>query len=152
MTRRAFTIPGQPVGKKRPRTFLQGGKVITTTPPETREYEKRVLLCAKAAGVCREATAKPLSVTVRAFMGDARRRDLDNVIKSITDALNGHAFNDDTQIVELHGSKSIDRENPRAEVEIVEIDRGCMACEAGSMNHVDPCGCRCHAANRRGDE
>lgn len=44
-------VPGKPVGKAPARTFLQGGRVVTTTPPNVRAWE------AKAAALMREAWA-----------------------------------------------------------------------------------------------
>lgn len=58
-------------------------------------------------------------LSVRAYFPDARRRDLDNLIKSVADALNGVAYRDDTQIVQLGESeKHVDKLNPRTEVRL----------------------------------
>jgi len=57
-------------------------------------------------------------VSIRAFVPDARRRDLDNLLKASLDALT-HAglWEDDSQIKRLSIEHcGIDRENPRLEV------------------------------------
>lgn len=58
----------------------------------------------------------PLSITVRVFR-PAKRGDLDNTAKVLLDALNGHLYNDDSQIVELHMFRHDDKSNPCVEVE-----------------------------------
>ena len=48
------------------------------------------------------------------FMQDRRTRDLDNWVKSVTDALNKLVYDDDGQIDELHAVRDYDKKNPRA--------------------------------------
>lgn len=57
-------------------------------------------------------------VTVNAYMPDARRRDVDNVLKASLDALSAaRVYEDDSQIVKLTVERmGIDRERPRLEV------------------------------------
>ncbi len=47
--------------------------------------------------------------------------DLDNRIKILCDSLKGVVYNDDAQIVEIHAWLHDDKQNPRAEVEIREV-------------------------------
>jgi Holliday junction resolvase RusA-like endonuclease len=47
-----------------------------------------------------------------------KRGDLDNYAKVLGDALNGVAYHDDSQVVELHMWRHDDRKSPRVEVEI----------------------------------
>ena len=47
-----------------------------------------------------------------------RRGDLDNFAKVLGDALNGVAYHDDSQVVELHMWRHDDKANPRVEVEV----------------------------------
>lgn len=58
-----------------------------------------------------------VSVTMR-FFRPARRGDLDNRIKIMLDALQGHAFHSDSQVGILHAVRLEDKTNPRVEVEI----------------------------------
>ncbi len=62
----------------------------------------------------------PLEVSIVAWLPDARRRDVDNLLKAPLDAL-AHAgiYDDDSQIADLSIRKAgIDRANPRLEIEI----------------------------------
>lgn len=77
-----------------------------------------------AVGLVARATAlRPLSCEVRLVVRVYRPRrvgDLDNTLKVLCDALNGHAWMDDRQIVEIHAQRHDDKANPRVEVEIHE--------------------------------
>lgn len=53
-------------------------------------------------------------------MFPTKKPDIDNIAKSILDALNKLAYRDDTQVVTLHMEKHY-AEDPRVEVEIEEI-------------------------------
>lgn len=63
----------------------------------------------------------PVRLTLT-FYRPAKRGDLDNGIKVTLDALNGHAYNDDSQIVEIHAYRREDKRNPRVEVDIVPME------------------------------
>lgn len=62
-----------------------------------------------------------IALDIKAHMPDSRRRDLDNLIKSVQDALQAaRMFEDDSQIVDLRIRRAgVDRDNPRVEVLIV---------------------------------
>jgi len=107
-----FTVPGEPVPKARPRA----GKGKVYTPRRTLAYEARVRQAARAG--CRVAYQGPVTLVVDFYLGTRRRVDVDNLLKSVADALNGVAYGDDTQVVCLVGTKRLDRQNPRAEVRL----------------------------------
>jgi crossover junction endodeoxyribonuclease RusA len=112
-----FIVPGQPVPKARPRAG-KGGRIYT--PAETVKAESTIRLLAKRAGCpCLGGLVK---LSVSFYRADARRCDVDNLTKLVQDALNGLAYVDDSQIVWLTAVKAIDRENPRTEVEIEEVE------------------------------
>lgn len=99
----AFFVPGPPVGKERPR-MTRSGRVYT--PKRTVEYERKVRLCALAAGVRRKARPAAIALRVHIFVRNPRARpDADNIAKAICDALNGVAYDDDAQVVDLHARK-----------------------------------------------
>lgn len=120
-----FTIPGKAVPKGRPR-MTKSGKVYT--PAETQKYEYKVMDCFMTAypnfskftqplwvRIC-ESRAMPTSWSVKMkqkMWGEpcGTRPDLDNVMKSVLDGLNGIAFRDDNQIASLHGEKRWDYDN-----------------------------------------
>lgn len=83
--------------------------------PEARAYALAV------AAACRKARLTSLAgdVVVTLHLYRPRRAgDLDNRIKVTLDALRGHAYADDDQVVELHAYRHDDKANPRVEVEV----------------------------------
>lgn len=131
-----FTVPGVPIGKGRPR-FMKNGH--TYTPQKTREYEDKVVQCWKcqsgkgfAAGVPLKAEInayfpipKSLSKKRRAALNGTphtKKCDADNVAKAILDALNSHAYNDDSAIALLTVRKYQTTGASRVEVIIEEAE------------------------------
>lgn len=132
-----FEIPGDPVPKGRPRFARRGTFVQTYTDSKTIEYETRVATKARMA----IGSSEPLKghLTVYLYLRYAvpasyskkrteaclngleypKRVDLDNCYKSITDAMNGIVYADDSQIVEAHILKCYSLE-PGANVMIQE--------------------------------
>jgi Holliday junction resolvase RusA-like endonuclease len=119
----AFVVAGHPVPKGRPRSA--GGRWYT--PKSTAEYERRVKGAAWAAlvlaGFARYGSAWPKGARFRLELmivpGNARRFDLDNVAKAVCDALNGIAWDDDSQVWTLVIRRGeIDRTSPRVEVKV----------------------------------
>jgi Holliday junction resolvase RusA-like endonuclease len=119
-----FRIPGEPVAKGRPRSFIRGGHVGHYTPEKTARYENLVRLAAQQAMAGREPEQGAVAITVRAYMtipaswslrkqkqaalGDitpTKRPDLDNIIKAIKDGANGVVWRDDAQVVDVRASK-----------------------------------------------
>lgn len=62
----------------------------------------------------------PVVLTLR-YYRPARRGDLDNRLKQLLDSLQGHLFNDDAQVVEIHAYQADDKHNPRVEVECTPL-------------------------------
>ena len=89
------------------------GRIVKTAA--ARAYQQGVKLRALAQG-CRPISG-PLAVTVQWFRA-ARRGDLDNQLKVVLDALQGAAYRNDNQIVELHAYRLEDRQNPRLQIAI----------------------------------
>ena len=118
-----FEILGEPMGKQRPRFVRVGNFTRTYTPKETVNYENWVKLSYQNFGGENFADA-PLRTEVyiyckipKSFSKKKRQEaiddkifpqktpDIDNCCKIIFDALNGIAYNDDKQIVELKAIK-----------------------------------------------
>lgn len=134
----SFTIPGEPVGKGRPRFSRKTGRVYT--PSATTAYEERVRFrFREQCEVPDEPLTGPVSIYVEAGFGIPKRAtkaqreamladqiqplkkpDADNILKIITDPLNGILWKDDSQIVNAHVSKFFNNA-PRV---IVEIEIG----------------------------
>ena len=109
-----ITILGSPIPKARARVV--NGHAYT--PAATTAYARRVAWAAREAGIDETLWAAPLVVTCWFFMANRRRADLDNLIKAATDPLIGVVYKDDSQIVDIEAHKCLDRQNPRAVVEI----------------------------------
>ncbi len=74
------------------------GRIVIS--PEGRAYRERVTGILRSAGV--QPMSGSLAVSIEAYPPDRRRRDLDNLQKSLLDSLqHGGAFHDDAQIVWL---------------------------------------------------
>ena len=110
-------IPGDPVGKGRPRFARIGRSAVRAfTPAKTKAYETKIGLLAmsKRTGTILQG---PVSVDVVAIFKRPKRLmrkkdldgllwhqgkpDLDNVIKSVLDGLNGVIYEDDKQVVRI---------------------------------------------------
>jgi Holliday junction resolvase RusA-like endonuclease len=57
-------------------------------------------------------------VSIAFYFATKRRRDLDNQNKLILDALTGIAYDDDSQIAELHLYRAYDAKRPRIEISL----------------------------------
>lgn len=137
----SFFVPGDPVGKARPRVV--DGHAYT--PSKTKAYEHAVRLAYREAAIGRGAGLTPIpkstgvdisvwcyyripksaSKSRRAKMLDweikpMKKPDLDNVLKVVADALNGVAYEDDCQIVVMSASKRYS-ETPGIRVAVGEV-------------------------------
>ena len=128
----SFTVPGEPVAKGRPRSFVRNGHVAHYTPDRTARYENLVKLAASQAMGDRAPAEGAVRLVVRAVFAIPaswsqrkraaavgalviKRPDLDNVIKAVKDGANGVVWRDDSQVAELVSSK-VYGEAPRVDV------------------------------------
>jgi len=86
------------------------------TSREARDYKKNAGLDARSQGAV--IMPGPLQVSVDVYR-PRRIGDLDNQIKILFDAMNGIAWSDDSQVVDIHLRRFDDKDNPRLEVEIL---------------------------------
>lgn len=124
----AFTVPGQPVGKGRPRIGKVGQHARMFTPAKTANYEDTVRYAAHQAmggGLPLLCPARvrldivlqiPASWSLRKQQRAAdgleyptTKPDIDNVEKAIFDACNGIVWRDDVQVVEVEKRKRYGR-------------------------------------------
>lgn len=119
ITNVAFTVPGIPVGKGRPRATSAGGRARLYTPAKTVAYEGLVshaaaqamgghaplagaclveldITCPVPASWSKRKQAAALAGTIY----PTTKPDKDNVIKAIYDAMNGIVWRDDVQAVD----------------------------------------------------
>lgn len=119
-----FVVPGEPVGKGRPRAFRMGAGVRMFTPDKTARYENLVAMAAQQAMGGRAPMEGPVEldlvlITTPPASWSKKKRaaalggefppetkpDWDNVGKAICDAMNGIVFIDDKQVADAQVRK-----------------------------------------------
>lgn len=117
MSKVSFTIEGHPVGKQRPRV----AKGHAYTPKKTRDYEELVAQCAALAMGATETFSGEVVLSLRAFVA-GRAPDLDNIMKSVADGMNGIVYEDDHQIASAFLSRcKVPKAQERVEVVVQEM-------------------------------
>ena len=135
---REFKIPGKAQAKQRPRMGRSG---IVYTPKETLVYENYVKMCysdyanqfgwlpyenqVRAEIEVLVAVPKSDSKTkkkakIEGMIRPTVKPDCDNLAKSILDSLNGLAYHDDKQVVELVVKKYY-AENAEVKIKLSEV-------------------------------
>jgi Holliday junction resolvase RusA-like endonuclease len=118
-----FTVPGRPIGKQRPRVTMRGGFARAYTPKQTHEYENLVKTSYRSYNGLNKLEG-PISADINIYFEPPKslsrkkkehlvnenswytsKPDTDNLIKSILDALNGLAYEDDSQVCEIYTQK-----------------------------------------------
>lgn len=131
-----LTIPGNPIGKGRPRVTRYGAY----TPEKTKNYETLVQELFIIAYPYHKPLEGPVEMLISAYfpipksytkgkklaaehnvIRPTKKPDVDNIQKIIGDALNGLAYKDDSQIVTSEIQKWYTSEGPRVEVIIKEV-------------------------------
>ncbi len=130
-----FTVPGTPQQWRRART--QKGRYFVDA--QTLAYKEKIALYARQAGVellegpvrmtlvCYWQSRKPdLKKNPRTIEWMDKRPDIDNILKVYLDALQGIAFFDDGQVVNVDARKFRARQGDeaRVQVSIHQISRG----------------------------
>ena len=133
----SFVVPGEPMGKGRPKFDTRGPYVRAVTPQHTINYEtlikmeyerryegfafpKEVPLCMRIVAYCsipKSASKKKILAMLSNLLFPTKKPDWDNIGKVVCDALNKIAFYDDSQITDGRVLKRYS-ENPRLEVTI----------------------------------
>jgi Holliday junction resolvase RusA-like endonuclease len=116
-----FTVHGDPVPQPRARVSTRGGFARAYIPRQhpVHAYRDGIAITAKTVGAT--VTENAVSVTILATFGRPKshmnklglkktapllpREDVDNLAKSVLDALTGVAWHDDKQVSCLHVSK-----------------------------------------------
>ena len=113
-----FTVLGAPRGKERPRAAKLRDRTVVYTPKKTRDYEREIATAYLTQ--CRGMFSGAVAIEIHAYyeipksasrkrvldMVSDRERptkkpDGDNIAKAVCDALNGVAYKDDSQVVDL---------------------------------------------------
>lgn len=130
----SFTVLGKPQGKARPRFDSRSGRAYTAKA--TRDYEEHVRLSyIQSCGNVRlsgeieahiiaffpipKSTSKSkLAAITEGKISPTVKPDVDNIIKSVLDALNGLAYKDDSAVVRVSAWKKYS-ESPRVIVRLI---------------------------------
>ncbi len=134
-----FVVPGNPQGKGRPRVGKIGNHARMFTPEKTVAYEGLIAMACQKSMQGRELILGPVLLEMRmlhmvpkswsrkrreaALQGEIMptvKCDADNCLKAVCDALNGVAWRDDTQVVNVSLSKRY-ADVPRVEVRVVQL-------------------------------
>ena len=135
---RKLNLKMKPIPKARPRL----GKYGTYTPKTTVDYEKAVQLAYQKQFKNEKPFDNPVQMEVTFYFQvpksytkkhrlefarenkpHTKRPDLDNLVKAVTDALNGLAYKDDSQIYSMVIQKWETLEESNIEIKIQEDER-----------------------------
>lgn len=135
----AFTVPGAPQGKGRPKVVKIGGFTRMATPAKTVAYEGLVAHAAQVAMAGRQMMDRAMGCNVfidapvpaswsakkqrQALAGEVlptTKPDADNVVKAVFDGLNGVLWRDDVLVVDLRVRKRY-AATPCVRVEVWEL-------------------------------
>lgn len=126
-----FEIPGKPMGKQRPRVTKWG----THTPEKTVNYEtlvKEIYVINKFQmlqgpitadviikyDIPKSTSKKQKELMLQDEIKPCKKPDIDNILKIIFDSLNGIAYKDDSQIVQVSCRKMY-AEEPKVIVKFI---------------------------------
>lgn len=115
-----FVVPGDPASKARARFTSRGSASRAFTPEKTRQAEERVAWAARQAGWRRPEGDMGFGLLCVFFTKGYQRRDVDNMIKLVSDGLNKIVYEDDSQITEVSGRVVRGDEHPRTHVMVYE--------------------------------
>lgn len=138
-----FATQGEPVSKARARFTGYGSKVRAYTPEKTLTAEAAVAAAFRKVGGTFEPDKEvTFGVDITFHSGTRQRRDIDNMIKLILDGLNGVAWVDDTQVMDVVARKRfVDRADARTEVTVYRVGRmsrltqPCVRCGAAFVTY-----------------
>ena len=131
-----FEMPGDIVGKARPRMNTRTGKTYTPTKTKDYEYllrqwfvmkypnfetiEGRVAVSIIAYFDIPKSTSKKKETEMlKESISPTKKPDIDNIVKIVLDAINKFAFKDDTQVTRLEVEKKYSKA-PKVCVKIEE--------------------------------
>ncbi len=92
------------------------GRVVVSA--EARAYKRKVGLTVQSTPL-----DGPLAIEVHVYR-PRKAGDLDNTLKVLCDALNGIAWRDDSQVVEIHAYRGDDKADPRVELRVWQLGIG----------------------------
>lgn len=130
-----FEVPGKIVGKERPRVNMYTGRVYT--PGKTKDYEFLIQQYFKMKYQRYEMLEGRLSINIIAYLkipkstskakveemlenkiSPTKKPDVDNIAKSILDAMNNFVFKDDNQVSKI----SVEKRFALEEKAVIEVE------------------------------
>jgi Holliday junction resolvase RusA-like endonuclease len=139
-----FVVSGEPFGKKRPRARVIAGHASIHNDPANENYELKVINAFRQAypnltnelgfgeddylqatitayySIPKSMSKKKRLLALDGTIRPTKKPDVDNIAKSILDALNSVLYKDDSQVVRLVVGKHY-ADVPRVEVSITKI-------------------------------
>lgn len=125
-----FVIKGEPQRKERHRTAQHGTRQITYTPHDTVQAERHVAVMYRLAAGPHELDPPETRYLVRleyrlgVRRGQAKLKDVDNLVKLTFDGLNKVAWHDDRQVSRMIVDRIEDHPEPCTLVRIEIINPG----------------------------
>lgn len=141
-----FSVNGEPIAKQRPKVVNTCGFAHAYTPQKTLDYEHYVAWCFTQSYPNATPLTQPLEVEIIFSFGlnkndytpkgkltknglkklngelfPTTKKDVDNLIKSVLDGLNGIAYKDDKQVIKIKAFKTYSEE-PKADIYINTLD------------------------------
>lgn len=138
-----FSYHGEAVGKGRPRYARRGNSIIAYTPEKTKEFEEAIKFeFLKSNSERLPVYPKEKALYVNLYVGcdipksyskkkreaclnyeilPTKKPDADNIIKAVLDALNGSAYEDDSQVIQVMCVKYYTALGAHVKVQIGEI-------------------------------
>ncbi len=110
----SFTLPVPPSANRYWRVWKN--RIVVTQ--EARDYKQAVFFKLREFDPLRDDVVVNFTV-----FRPSKRGDLDNYTKIMFDAMNGLVWLDDIQVVEIHSYRADDKNNPRVEVLVYEVER-----------------------------
>lgn len=119
-----FTAPGDPATKVRHRTGRnrRTGKVVQYSDPKMVEAQRIVAAHYRKARGPGQPGTKGFGVRMDFHVTNRQRRDVDNYVKLVLDALTGLAWVDDSQVTEIAAKVHHQAEEARTEVHVFPTD------------------------------
>lgn len=109
-----FTVPGDPKVKRRPRF----GRGRTYSDPDQKAAEAVIVTYFRRSVGPWTPRPDMLHMDCRFYVATRRRRDTDNLVKMVRDALNAAAYVDDSQVTSGTEQVIHDPDNPRTVIRL----------------------------------
>jgi crossover junction endodeoxyribonuclease RusA len=113
----AFELNARPHPKGRPRF----GKGRAFTDDKTRAYENDVRAACVAAMAGATAYGDDVELVCLFEQRDGRAADLDNLVKAVSDGIDGYAFVNDRQVVRLTAARALRAGVDRVSVAVLAV-------------------------------